>query len=493
MQKKEDIMNKLLKWFKKVTQRLEKLIIKILVFDFAAVFLSYFLLYIMKDNLTEGHIQIAGIILSWVIVVSLLLIPVAAIVRVIVVVKHGFHNLRKCDDKLFENIDCFSVVSRADYLSKIGVINYYYQENGKIDKLIEDQEIDRLYARKDFLSVRYNLFGELTTYFYSLVISVIASFFYDLVGLQDAWQVAIKVVIIVIAFFVVILFKYVKRGQDGSFAYQIEEFELRLLEEKIKTLEDKIIISVDDEKIIRTRQYVISALQKLFVKAISKKTRSSIKNDIETMRNLRLDLNSCTDYELREIAFDGYLGYLAYLRGDNVLNNTLVSNDFEILYRMILKYFSIEKVEQERKPRMKPNEKHLEFLQNNIGRMNQCSFHMKGWAITLASAMIAVFVTSITKENPGNKIYIYAAIASTVLFWILDALYLSKERKFIAIYNDVVGVENGQPAIEINEYEIPLNKYKGWKYSLFRAMLLPSEILLYGLIAAGLVVFSLCV
>lgn len=28
-------------------------------------------------------------------------------------------------------------------------------------------------------------------------------------------------------------------------------------------------------------------------------------------------------------------------------------------------------------------EKHLEFLQNNISRMNQCSFQMKGWAITI--------------------------------------------------------------------------------------------------------------
>ena len=34
----------------------------------------------------------------------------------------------------------------------------------------------------------------------------------------------------------------------------------------------------------------------------------------------------------------------------------------------------------------KPNEKHLEFLQNNINRMNQCSFQMKGWAIPIASA-----------------------------------------------------------------------------------------------------------
>jgi len=40
---------------------------------------------------------------------------------------------------------------------------------------------------------------------------------------------------------------------------------------------------------------------------------------------------------------------------------------------------------------MKPNEKHLECIQNSITRMNQCSFQMKGWAITLASALIALF------------------------------------------------------------------------------------------------------
>ncbi len=69
---------------------------------------------------------------------------------------------------------------------------------------------------------------------------------------------------------------------------------------------------------------------------------------------------------------------------------------------------------------MKPNEKHLEFLQSNISRMNQCSFQMKGWAITLASALIAVFVSTISENNFGNKIYIYASIVSTFLFgvWI---------------------------------------------------------------------------
>ena len=55
---------------------------------------------------------------------------------------------------------------------------------------------------------------------------------------------------------------------------------------------------------------------------------------------------------------------------------------------------------------MSVNEKHVEFLQNNIARMNQCSFQMKGWAITVISALVAVYVTTISDSNPGNKMYI---------------------------------------------------------------------------------------
>ena len=90
------------------------------------------------------------------------------------------------------------------------------------------------------------------------------------------------------------------------------------------------------------------------------------------------------------------------------------------------------------------NEKHLEFIQNNITRMNQCSFQMKGWTITLTSALIALFVSTISENNSGNKIYIYASIISTLLFWCLYSLYLSKERKFIGIYNDLIGVSKGK-------------------------------------------------
>ena len=116
---------------------------------------------------------------------------------------------------------------------------------------------------------------------------------------------------------------------------------------------------------------------------------------------------------------------------------------------------------------------------------------MKGWTITLTSALIALFVSTISENNSGNKIYIYASIISTFLFWCLDSLYLSKERKFIGIYNDLIGVSNGknQKPKAIKEYEIPMNKYKGWQYCFIRAMLLPSEILFYVAIITGLFIF----
>lgn len=142
---------------------------------------------------------------------------------------------------------------------------------------------------------------------------------------------------------------------------------------------------------------------------------------------------------------------------------------------------------------MEANEQHLEFLQNNITRMNQCSFQMKGWAITIVSALIAVYVATINNESCGNTLFIFIAIAPTVLFWILDALYLSKERKFIGIYNDVIHQEKTGDELKIKDYEMPLNKYTGWHYSIFSAIISPSESILYGLIVLGLVLFGVLI
>lgn len=74
---------------------------------------------------------------------------------------------------------------------------------------------------------------------------------------------------------------------------------------------------------------------------------------------------------------------------------------------------------------MSPEEiKHLEFIQNVITRMNTNSFQIKGWSIVIASALLAVYASN------QNNYFFLAAVFPTLVFWFLDAYYLSQERKF---------------------------------------------------------------
>lgn len=130
--------------------------------------------------------------------------------------------------------------------------------------------------------------------------------------------------------------------------------------------------------------------------------------------------------------------------------------------------------------------KHLEFIQSNISRMNQCSFQMKGWMIAIVSALLALYASSINSETgKGTNMFLFVAIIPTIIFWSLDSYYLQQERKFRGIYNDLLDSKK-----EILEFSMPLNRYKGGKYNWFLILWSKTEFLLYlpviiGLILAG--------
>ena len=135
--------------------------------------------------------------------------------------------------------------------------------------------------------------------------------------------------------------------------------------------------------------------------------------------------------------------------------------------------------------------KHLEFIQSGISRMNQCSFQMKGWAITVVSALIALFAASVDKDTgKGNSIYFFVAIFPTFIFWVLDSYYLQQERKFRAVYNDIT---HDLEQTIIDEFSIPLLNYKGKKYNLLCVMFSKTEWLLYISIIIGLLIAGFCV
>lgn len=100
--------------------------------------------------------------------------------------------------------------------------------------------------------------------------------------------------------------------------------------------------------------------------------------------------------------------------------------------------------------------KHLEMIQGIITRMNQNSFMLKGWMITIVSALLAIYA------DKGNIGYLIISIFPILVFWFLDAYYLQQERKFRGIYSDIVeGKDLPLFKMPIGEY----NKKKDCKYS----------------------------
>jgi predicted nuclease of restriction endonuclease-like RecB superfamily len=75
--------------------------------------------------------------------------------------------------------------------------------------------------------------------------------------------------------------------------------------------------------------------------------------------------------------------------------------------------------------------KHLEMIQAVVARLGNNAFLIKGWAITIAGAFLAF---AVNREKYGLAL---AALAPTILFWILDASFLRNERLFRHLFDRV--------------------------------------------------------
>lgn len=81
-------------------------------------------------------------------------------------------------------------------------------------------------------------------------------------------------------------------------------------------------------------------------------------------------------------------------------------------------------------------QKHLEFIQNNISRLANHSFLIKGWAVTLIAGIFAL------SSKESNQLYFIVAYIPILMFWCLDAYYLLEERLFRALYDKVRNTES---------------------------------------------------
>ncbi len=89
--------------------------------------------------------------------------------------------------------------------------------------------------------------------------------------------------------------------------------------------------------------------------------------------------------------------------------------------------------------------KHLELIQDVVNRLANNSFLIKGWAVTLVSAIIALAA----QENSRTEL-IYIAFFPILTFWLLDGYFLWQERLFRAVYNEVCAISETQIDFKMN-------------------------------------------
>lgn len=267
--------------------------------------------------------------------------------KIIDIYKNGFHNLRNCDDKLFENIDVYKKrrwkIDNVDYLRQIKIINLYYSKNGKVDVLVKEKELERLFQRRDFLLKQATWSENFITYFNSLVISGLASFIFAAYSDTNLIKNIASIIVILFIFFEIIFINYAERGENGSYHKQILEYEMKLLDEKIEHLEKNSIITPDDEKLLLTKQIVLNELIKKRKKAKRKGTKETLEKDIKIVENLELCMGDYSDFFLQNI----YLGekeiYLVYNKEKGKTKKCtgekyLATQDYAILYNILKKY-----------------------------------------------------------------------------------------------------------------------------------------------------------
>ncbi len=97
--------------------------------------------------------------------------------------------------------------------------------------------------------------------------------------------------------------------------------------------------------------------------------------------------------------------------------------------------------------------KHLEMLQAVITRMNTNSFMIKGWMITLVSAIFAL------SAKDANSRYVIITYICIPAFWLLDAFYLSQERQYRALYDAVRVSQNTDFSMDASEYKKDRNTW----------------------------------
>jgi hypothetical protein len=123
---------------------------------------------------------------------------------------------------------------------------------------------------------------------------------------------------------------------------------------------------------------------------------------------------------------------------------------------------------------------YLQTIQGVINRLAANSFLLKGWSVTIVVALFSLAAIE------TNQRFIWIAYFPMVIFWFLDAYYLSQERKYKDLYDEVRVVEPS-PTID---FSLHADKFKSKRNSFLSALFSKTVVFFHGAIFAALLLVT---
>lgn len=129
--------------------------------------------------------------------------------------------------------------------------------------------------------------------------------------------------------------------------------------------------------------------------------------------------------------------------------------------------------------------KHLEMVQDVIKRMASNSFTLKGWTVTLVSA---IFALSKLDTDKSFALFVFVPI---ITFWLLDSYYLYQERLYRQLYKEVAAKTEDNIDFSLNADRDDFKKEKNnYPCTLFSTTEILFYIPLAALTALFLIIFA---
>ena len=126
--------------------------------------------------------------------------------------------------------------------------------------------------------------------------------------------------------------------------------------------------------------------------------------------------------------------------------------------------------------------KHLEMIESVIERMAKNSFQLKGWAMTLVTAVIAL------SAKDSDYRFIVFAIIPVVGFWVLDSFYLQQERRYKLLYKNVAETDDSDIDFNMDAGKATGTIEEMKRLCLCKCLFSASEIWFYLIIAVAVIV-----